>query len=59
MERSSNAHNFLIFCQNRLKFSPFVVGILGIPYYVGMMELVVRETEAFKGLWRQLLHPDK
>ena len=30
MERSSNAHNFLIFRRNALKFSPFVDGL---PYY--------------------------
>ena len=56
MGRSSNAHNFLIFRWNALKFSPFVDGlpyVLQTDASVGMMKIVVREMEARKasGRW--------
>ena len=53
MGRSSNAHNFLIFQWNALKFSPFVdVPVLQTDASVGMMKIVVRETEARKASGR-------
>ena len=59
MGRSSNAHNFLIFRWNALKFSPFVDGL---PYYktdasVGMMKIVVREKEERKASGRRTSTP--
>ena len=50
MGRSSNAHNFLISRRNALKFSPFVERppVLQTDARVGMMKIVVRETEARK-----------
>ena len=55
MGRSSNAHNFLISRRNALKFSPFVDGppVLQTDARVGMMKIVVRETEARKASGRR------
>ena len=50
MGRSSNAHNFLISRRNALKFSPICrrPPVLQTNARVGMMKIVVRETEARK-----------
>ena len=58
MGRSSNAHNFLISRRNALKFSPFVdFPVLQTDARVGMMKMVVRETEARKASGRRTSTP--
>ena len=59
MGRSSNAHNFLIFRWNALKFSPFVrrPPVLQTDASVRMMKIVVRETEARKASGRRTSTP--
>ena len=59
MGRSSNAHNFLISRRNALKFSHEIrrPPVLQTDACVGMMKIVVRETEARKASGRRTSTP--